>query len=254
MAPAYHSPSQQKAMDPNDKSFNSTAVFNSTVMVTQSLTSPTPTTLLLLSKLLGTVILVLGSTLKLPSLLPILKVQSTHGIPITPIALETFGFTIGLAFNIRAGNAFTTWGEVPCLLAANLLILAVHWKRRPLSVVVPFLALYAQALRLLMNPSKVSDSMLQTLLGLTVPAFMTGSVVQILENWRVKHIGAISPATLSMGLLCGLGRMFTTLVEVDDPVARVSAILGASLGVVMFWQMLAYRENTKRFLEAGKLK
>ncbi|KAI9099883.1 hypothetical protein DFS34DRAFT_512396 [Phlyctochytrium arcticum] len=206
------------------------------------------TALLILSRFLGSSILLLGSILKIPSLLPILRTRSTRGVPILPILLEIYGLTISIVFNIRASNPFTTWGETPCLLVADLLICAVHWQRRPLIVLLPALVLYVHFFRVLSDPSRISESSIQLLLGSTVPAFMGGTVVQILENYHAKHIGAISPATLSMGLFCGLGRMVTTLVEVDDPVAHLSAVVGAVLGVVLFWQMISYKDNTRSFL------
>ncbi|KAJ3012157.1 hypothetical protein HKX48_006424 [Thoreauomyces humboldtii] len=206
--------------------------------------------LLLLSKLIGLSILVLGSVLKLPSVLPVVSSGSTRGIPIVPTLLETFGFTVGIAFNLRHGNSITTWGECICLLVCNLAVLAVfvgrNWTRLAIAT-----ALYLASVRFLINPQLCSDATLQWLLGLTVPAFMGGTVLQIVANYRNKHIGAISPATLSMGLACGLGRLLTTFVELDDPVIRGSALLGAGLGFVMWMQMAMYREGTRKFLEHG---
>ncbi|KAJ3176308.1 hypothetical protein HDU87_005350 [Geranomyces variabilis] len=209
-------------------------------------------TLLLVSKLVGLAILVLGSLLKLPSVLPVLRARSTRGIAIPPLLFETFGFTICIAFNLRAGNPFTTWGECPCLLAANLLMLAVHAREHYNRLALAAAALaFFYAFRALLSPLATSDVTLQRLLALTVPAFMTGTVLQIYENYRLKHIGGISPATLKMGLMCGLGRLLTTFVEVDDPVVRFSSVFGASLGLVLYAQMVAYQDGTRRFLEQG---
>lgn len=61
------------------------------------------------------------------------------------------------------------------------------------------------------------------------------------------------PATLKMGLMCGLGRMVTTFVEIEDPVIRFSSAMGAGLGLVMIAQMVLYKENTRKFL-AGNVK
>ncbi|KAJ3155482.1 hypothetical protein HDU89_006445 [Geranomyces variabilis] len=209
-------------------------------------------TLLLLSKLIGLAILILGSLLKLPSVLPVLRARSTRGIAIPPLLFETYGFTICIAFNLRAGNSFTTWGECPCLLAANLVVLAVHAREHYNRFALAAAALaYSYAFRALLSPLATSDATLQRLLALTVPAFMTGTVLQIYENYRLKHIGSISPATLKMGLLCGLGRLLTTFVEVEDPVVRFSSVFGASLGLVLYAQMVAYQDGTRRFLEQG---
>ncbi|KAI8823433.1 uncharacterized protein EV422DRAFT_565378 [Fimicolochytrium jonesii] len=206
--------------------------------------------LLFLSKVIGLGILVLGSVLKLPSVFPVLRTQSTRGLPILALLLETFGFTVGIASNIRQANPFTTWGEAPCLLAANLVMLLVHWKNQMFRVIVGG-ALYAWLFRNLLSSDRTSEATMQTLLSATVPAFMGGTVLQILANFREKHIGAISPATLTMGLMCGLGRMLTTFVEVEDPVMRLSSALGTFLGFVMWAQMIAYREGTRKFLSQG---
>ncbi|KAJ3159572.1 hypothetical protein HDU86_001581 [Geranomyces michiganensis] len=243
------------ASQPPSSSYSSTGFLAALLGDPQCATAATASphcTLLLVSKLVGLAILILGSLLKLPSVLPVLRARSTRGIAIPPLLFETYGFTICIAFNLRAGNAFTTWGECPCLLAANLLILAVHARERRRTIPTACAALaYSYAFRALLNPRVTSDATLQRLLALTVPAFMTGTVLQIYENYRLKHIGGISPATLKMGLMCGLGRLLTTFVEIDDPVVRFSSVFGASLGLVLYAQMVAYQDGTRRFLELG---
>ncbi|KAJ3044397.1 hypothetical protein HDV00_002289 [Rhizophlyctis rosea] len=230
----------------------------SNILSADHLTQTTPECqILLFSKVTGLLILLLGSTLKIPSLLPILTSFSTRGISIPPLLLETIGFTIGIAYNIRAANPFTTWGEAPFLLGANLLIFAVHFlsKRPRSSGVVQFgiaTAIYTVFFRTLFNTQIVTPPILQTLLSATVPIFTSSAVLQILTNYRLKHIGAISPATLTMGLACGIGRLVTTFVEIEDGVMRFASALGCALGVVQFLQMVVYRDGTRRFLEGSK--
>ncbi|KAJ3035442.1 hypothetical protein HK097_004207, partial [Rhizophlyctis rosea] len=208
----------------------------STLLTTPLSQTPSECQTLLFSKVIGLLILILGSTLKLPSVLPILTAFSTRGVAIPPLLLETIGFSIGIAYNVRSGNAFTTWGEAPFLLAANLAIFTVHFlSKKPrskglLQFGVATVA-YTFLFRALFNPSQVSHTLLQTLLSATVPIFTSSALLQILTNNRLKHIGAISPATLTMGLLCGIGRTVTTFVEIDDKIMRFSSVVGLALGL-----------------------
>ena len=73
---------------------------------------------------------------------------------------------------------------------------------------------------------------------------------QIIENYKNKQTGALSIATTSMNLLGSLVRVATTIKEVgwDFHILR-SYSVSIFLNVVMFTQILMYKENTEKFFK-----
>ena len=66
---------------------------------------------LLISKTLGFGIIVGGSIVKLPQIIKIIRAQTTKGISLSSYLLESFGYTVTLAYNMRKENPFSTYGE-----------------------------------------------------------------------------------------------------------------------------------------------
>ncbi|KAI8929715.1 hypothetical protein BC831DRAFT_509012 [Entophlyctis helioformis] len=201
-------------------------------------------------------------------LLPVLKHRSTAGIPFTPLAIETAGLAIVVAFHARVGNPLTTWGEAVPMLIADLLMVAVHLaarqRRRHLlhpahpahattampTTAIAFLVLAAATVAALLNPRLVSHTAMTLLLTLTFPMFLGSSLLQVWINASAGHIGRLSPLMLVCGFACGWGRALTAAVEIDDTFVQTQALVGAVVGTVLVCQMVAYRERTRLYLIA----
>ncbi|KAL2912577.1 hypothetical protein HK105_207976 [Polyrhizophydium stewartii] len=212
-----------------------------------------PCAVLATSKLVGLSILVAGSLLKLPQLRPVLARFSTRGIPFAPLMVETIGLSIVVAFHSREGNPFSTWGECVSMLVCNIIMVLVHWASAGMHLrAAGFVAAMGAWLVLLLNPAGwVSPAVMTLLLALTFPMFLGSNVTLIAVNHRNKHIGHISPEMLMAGAVCGWGRAFTALVEINDSFVQFQSIVGAIAGTVLVVQVLLYRENTSRYLAAA---
>ncbi|KAG5463574.1 MAG: hypothetical protein BJ554DRAFT_6357 [Olpidium bornovanus] len=75
---------------------------------------------LAVSKALGFAIVVGGSVVKLPQVLKIVNGRSAQGLSMASALLETAGYVVSLAYNIRLGNPFSTYGETLFITVQNL--------------------------------------------------------------------------------------------------------------------------------------
>jgi mannose-P-dolichol utilization defect protein 1 len=66
---------------------------------------------LLISKALGLGIVLFGSILKLPQMAKIVRAHSARGVSVEMYALEVVAYTISLAYAVRLGIPFSTYGE-----------------------------------------------------------------------------------------------------------------------------------------------
>jgi hypothetical protein len=78
---------------------------------------------LLVSKGLGLGIIAGSAILKVPQIAKILQLKSAEGISLSSYLLETLTFVIGLAYNVRQENPFSTYGEGAFILLQNLFII-----------------------------------------------------------------------------------------------------------------------------------
>lgn len=77
---------------------------------------------LALSKSLGIAIIGASSIVKIPQLLKLLNSQSAEGISFLSYLLETSSYLISLAYNVRNGFPFSTYGEVALIAVQNIAI------------------------------------------------------------------------------------------------------------------------------------
>lgn len=80
---------------------------------------------LAISKGLGIGIIGASSIVKIPQLLKLLNSQSSEGISFLSYALETSAYLIGLAYNVRQGFPFSTYGETALIVVQNIVIAAL---------------------------------------------------------------------------------------------------------------------------------
>lgn len=77
------------------------------------------------SKALGIGIIGASSIVKVPQLLKLLNSQSAEGISFLSYLLETSSYLITLAYNVRQGFPFSTYGEIALILVQNVAIAAL---------------------------------------------------------------------------------------------------------------------------------
>lgn len=77
---------------------------------------------LAVSKGLGIGIIGASSIVKIPQILKLLKSQSAEGISFLSYLLETASYLISLAYNVRQGFPFSTFGETALIAVQNVVI------------------------------------------------------------------------------------------------------------------------------------
>jgi mannose-P-dolichol utilization defect protein 1 len=158
-----------------------------------NLTSHPECTQLAVSKAVGIAIVSLSLVVKVPQLLKLLSSGSARGISFTSYALETIAYFITLAYNVRSGNPFSTFGEIAILAAQNVVIgLLVLYFRGKFNAA----SLYAAALAVggyaLFNEGLVDNDMMALVQAATIPLGLMSKVPQIWTIVKEKSTGQLS--------------------------------------------------------------
>lgn len=202
---------------------------------------------LLLSKLIGLAIVAAASIVKVPQILKLARSQSAAGVSFTSYALETASFLITLAYNVRSGWPFSTYGETALILVQDVVIavLVLHFGGAD-GVAGGFVAGVVGVGYALLGPVEVVD---QKALGyLQAGAGVLGlasKVPQIVTVWRQGGTGQLSAFAVFNYLVGSAMRIFTTLREVDDPVILYGFVAGFALNAVLAAQMVYYWNDGK---------
>ena len=212
---------------------------------------------LLLSRLLGWIVVIVGVCLKLPLLRSLLsgsnevKLLTATSIPIISLCLEIGSLLIGLSFNYRLGIPFSAYGECIFLLLQDVMIVTVSIFLRtgnyPRSMSVPLIV--SIALTVLLS-SHVDH--LHTLLSLNIPLIFMTMLPPILQNYRNKHTVGFPLSMVLLGQGMGFTRMFTTFMEVPrlDWTLALGSSLGPALNIILLLEVFLYQQETDRLLHA----
>lgn len=194
-----------------------------------------------ISKALGLGIVLAGSIVKLPQLLKLVNAGSGAGLSVSGYILETIGYLITLAYNVRLRFPFSTYGETAFISIQNILILllVLHFAKKDM-LGLAGLGVAAAVAYALFDPKLVSYNNLQILQGLSIPLSLTSKVPQIITNYRSGSTGQLSAFTVFNYLAGSAARVFTTVTEVNDPVIFWGFIVAAGLNAVLAAQMVYY--------------
>jgi mannose-P-dolichol utilization defect protein 1 len=194
-----------------------------------------------ISKALGLGIVLAGSVVKVPQLLKLVNAGSGAGLSVVGYILETLGYIITLAYNVRLRFPFSTYGETAFISVQNILILLLvfHFAGKD----VPALGALGVAVAgayALFDPKIVSYNHLQILQGLSIPLSLASKVPQIYTNYRNGSTGQLSAFTVFNYLAGSAARVFTTMTEVNDPFIFWGFIVAAALNAALAGQMVYY--------------
>lgn len=196
---------------------------------------------LVISKALGIGIIGASSIVKVPQILKLVKSRSAAGISFLSYLLETSSYLISLAYNIRNGFPFSTYGETSLILLQNIVIsaLVLHYSGNS-SAAATFISALAFSTAMLLEPSFFDLKLLSYLQVIAGLLGVFGKFPQIWTIWKQGGTGQLSAFAVFNFLLGSLARVFTTLQEVDDKLILYSFLAGASLNAVLAAQMLYY--------------
>lgn len=201
---------------------------------------------LAISKALGIAIITVASVVKIPQILKLVKSESATGLSFTSYVLETASFLITLAYNVRSGWPFSTYGETALILVQDVVIavLVLHFTKRD-AVAGTFVAVVAAAsYALLVSETLVDASMMNYLQAGAGALSVASKLPQILTVHREGGTGQLSAFAVFNYLAGSLSRIFTTLQEVDDRLILYGFVAGFVLNAVLAGQMVYYWNET----------
>lgn len=229
---------------------------------------------MLLSKMLSLGIVAGGLVVKVPQIIKIMKNRSAEGLSLTSLFIEIFALLIAVAYNVRKGFPFLTFGESLFILAQNVILFAFliffavvnHKKSKVLEedanlkddsktpqprTICHVLALGMVALWICFVAAvsqhlfeATSFDTISKLQSSTIALLLTSRIPQIFSNWRAKSTGQLSLITCALIWAGSMARVFTTIQEIRDQKLILSVSLSALLNSIIMTQIFAYWENT----------
>lgn len=153
-----------------------------------------------ISKGLGLGIVAASSIVKVPQLLKILNSQSAEGVSFLSYLLETASFMITLAYNMRNGFAFSTYGEIALIAVQNIIIsvLVLSYTGRR-SVAAGFVGALVAAFYALQNETLVSAKNLQYFQAFAGLLGVASKLPQIYAIFQDGGTGQLSAFAVSRG-------------------------------------------------------
>lgn len=153
---------------------------------------------LAISKGLGIGIVGASSIVKVPQIVKLVQSQSSSGISFLSYLLETSSYLISLAYNVRNGFPFSTFGETALILGQNVIItvLVLNYSGRA-SVAALFVAALATGVVTLFNGGILD---MRTLSYLQAGAGVLGvasKIPQIAAIYQEGGTGQLSAFTVS---------------------------------------------------------
>jgi mannose-P-dolichol utilization defect 1 len=153
---------------------------------------------LAISKALGIGIIGASSVVKVPQILKLVSSKSASGISFLSYLLETSAYLISLAYNVRQGFPFSTYGETALIIVQNVviavLVLQYTGKTAAAALFVAGLAVAASALFMQEAVDMKTLSYLQAGAGVVGAA---SKVPQIVAVWQEGGTGQLSAFAVS---------------------------------------------------------
>lgn len=153
---------------------------------------------LAVSKALGIGIVGASSIVKVPQIVNLVRSRSASGISFLSYLLETSSYLISLAYNVRHGFPFSTYGETALILGQNVVItvLVLNYSGRA-GVAALFVAALAGAMGALFTDGVLDMNMLGYLQAGAGTLGVASKVPQILAIWQEGGTGQLSAFTVS---------------------------------------------------------
>ncbi|KAG6097506.1 hypothetical protein E4U31_005103 [Claviceps sp. LM219 group G6] len=241
-----------------------------------------------ISKGLGIGIIAASSIVKVPQIVKLVNSKSAEGVSFLSYLLETSAYLITLAYNVRNGFPFSTFGETALILGQNIIIsvLVLKYSGRA-SMAAVLVAVLAAGLATLFAENVLDMktlSYLQAGAGVLGVASKLPQIVAIQQQGGTGQLSAfavcLSPPHARLVVPCcvlrckllksgaclldtnekvfnylagSLSRIFTTLQEVDDKLILYGFVSGFLLNAVLALQMIYYW-NAPSPKAAGKRK
>jgi len=159
--------------------------------------------------------------------------------------LEALGYTITVAYNMRRGNPFSTYGENAIIWFQNMILITMmyYYSKKLNATFFSIVAGYAAFCAVLFsgrNSGLVSDEMLAGLQVLTIPISTSSKIPQIWTTHKLKSTGQLAFVTTLLNFLGVVARTFTLFREAPDPILLIGILCAAFLNGIMLLQFFIY--------------
>ncbi|KAG6068679.1 hypothetical protein E4U32_007999 [Claviceps aff. humidiphila group G2b] len=207
-----------------------------------------------ISKGLGIGIIAASSIVKVPQIVKLVNSKSAEGVSFLSYLLETSAYLITLAYNVRNGFPFSTFGETALILGQNIIIsvLVLKYSGRA-SMAAVLVAVLAAGLATLFAENVLDMKTLSYLQAGAGVLGVASKLPQIVAIQQQGGTGQLSAFAVFNYLAGSLSRIFTTLQEVDDKLILYGFVSGFLLNAVLALQMIYYW-NAPSPKPAGKRK
>ncbi|KAG6003106.1 hypothetical protein E4U43_000967 [Claviceps pusilla] len=194
-----------------------------------------------ISKGLGIGIIAASAIVKVPQIAKLLHSKSAEGVSFLSYLLETTAYLITLAYNVRNGFPFSTFGETALIMGQNVIIsvLVLRYSGRA-SMAAVLVAALAAGLAALFAEHVVDMHALGYLQAGAGLLGVASKLPQIVAIYQQGGTGQLSAFAVFNYLAGSLSRIFTTLQEVDDKLILYGFVSGFLLNAVLALQMVYY--------------
>lgn len=202
-----------------------------------------------LAKAVGYAIVILSGALKLPMIFNVWQAQSTVGLNIHSVAMESISQSLSTAASMKKMLPFGLWGEHGVIYLQNLALiyLATYFSPMPknkkdlflLAGIVAFTVIVIVAF-----PVNTADGLLATSTLLS----MSSRLPQLYDNYTLKHTGVLSTITQTLQFVGSVVRMGTVFDGTDDFGTRLGSVIAVVLSACVLGQVVVYREETQKHL------
>ncbi|KAI8609465.1 hypothetical protein BC830DRAFT_1070880 [Chytriomyces sp. MP71] len=204
-------------------------------------------TRLLISKVLGIGLVAGGAVIKMPQIYKIFMKRSAIGVSFASYALETAAYIAGLAYNVRQGNPFNTYGEHAFMAIANCVVIAMmfHYTNRHNDLITVGIATFVFTFSLF-SRFIINDTILLSFQWIAILIGIVSKLPQIYSNWENKSCGQLSAVTVGLQTVGSLARCFTTATEVKDLVIFVTYLVATCLNGTVLYQVYLYWGKSRK--------
>jgi len=196
---------------------------------------------LLVSKVLGIGIILGAVVVKLPQIKKIYPSGRIEGLAISSFVLSLVAYTISFSYSFSNSFPFSTYGENLVMTFQDFAIvgLLMHYSHANLAIMVGSAALYFVLVAWLLSGT-VDPALFVTLQSSTTLLTISSKLPQIWTNFSQSSTGQLSFLTTLLQFVGCLGRIFTTIQEVNDSAILFGFLSAGVLNGILVLQMLYY--------------
>ncbi|KRX00059.1 hypothetical protein PPERSA_07256 [Pseudocohnilembus persalinus] len=206
---------------------------------------------ILLTKMIGAIIIIFASFLKLPQIMKIITNKSVAGVSLKSILAETLLLSFAIGVNRWKGNPISVYGEQYLLYLQNLVIAGLFYfydkkqdQIKLISIVIgQFMIAAIFFLKFLPDQIYTFSSLIN------IAVLFYSRMTQISLNYKNKSTGQIAGLSLLLELIGTIIRSWTILQEAKlDLIVYVALVNANVLIIILAFQMIYYwnsKENDK---------